>query len=130
MIEKLLRPVSRMGKMKLKGLPKAFVLIVVGLLIVSILMYLSGCLFIWYMDNRPPLKDINIIITTLTSVPAIAAIGFLGKAMVDDDGNGTPNVWEEKGNVDAKSNTRPTETDGEGCGIQPVDQSERGVQRP
>lgn len=111
MIEKLLRPISRMGKMKLKGLPKAFILIVVGLLIMSILMYLSGCLFIWYMDNRPPLKDINIIITTLTSVPAIAAIGFLGKAMVDDDGNGTPNVWEEKGAINEKNYIESTERD-------------------
>lgn len=111
MIEKLLRPISRMGKMKLKGLPKAFILIVVGLLIISILMYLSGCLFIWCMDNRPPLKDINIIITTLTSVPAIAAIGFLGKAMVDDDGNGTPNVWEEKGAINEKNYIEPTERD-------------------
>lgn len=111
MIEKLLRPISRMGKMKLKGLPKAFILIVVGLLIISILMYLSGCLFIWYMDNRPPLKDINIIITTLTSVPAIAAIGFLGKAMVDDDNNGTPNVWEEKGAINEKNYIEPTERD-------------------
>lgn len=111
MIEKLLRPISRMGKMKLKGLPKAFILIVVGLLIMSILMYLSGCLFIWYTDNRPPLKDINIIITTLTSVPAIAAIGFLGKAMVDDDGNGTPNVWEEKGAINGKNYIESTERD-------------------
>lgn len=97
--------------MKLKGLPKALIIIMVGLLIISILMYLSGCIFIWYMDNRPPLKDINIIITTLTSVPAIAAIGFLGKAMVDDDGNGTPNVWEDKGVINEKNYIESTERD-------------------
>ena len=110
MIDKLLKPISKLGRLKLKGLPKAFIIIIVGLLITSILMYLSGCFFIWYLEGKPPLKDINVIITTLTSVPAIAAVGFLGKAMVDDDGDGTPNIWEEKGIDDEKSRPDRIET--------------------
>lgn len=130
MIDKILKPISKIGRLKLKGLPKAFIIIVVGLLILSILMYLSGCLFIWYTDNRPPLKDINIIITTLTSVPAIAAIGFLGKAMVDDDGNGTPNVWEEKGKTDEESNVGRSEAVGSECEEQIVSKSQWTGKRP
>ncbi len=108
-----LRAMSNLGKMKVRGLPRAFIIILMLLLVFTIIFYLTGCGFVWWKMMTPPLMEINQLINTLTSVSFIAAIGFIGKAMVDDDGDGTPNIWEE--NKSARSELEATKRDGRDC---------------
>lgn len=92
----LLKLMGSIGRMKVRGLPRALVIILMLLIIGSILLYLSGWVWLWAFQGKVDLLAMNMLIQTLTGVSFIAAIGFIGKSLVDEDEDGVPDEWEKK----------------------------------
>ncbi len=90
----LLNLLGSVGRMKVRGLPRALVIVLMLLIIGSIILYLSGWVWLWAFQGRVDLPALNMLIQTLTGVSFIAAIGFIGKSLVDDDGDGVPDPWQ------------------------------------
>lgn len=92
----LLKLMGSIGRMKVRGLPRALVIILMLLIIGSILLYLSGWVWLWAFQGKVDLPAMNMLIQTLTGVSFIAAIGFIGKSLVDEDGDGIPDDWKDE----------------------------------
>lgn len=92
----LLNLLGSVGRMKVRGLPRALVIILMLLIIGSIVLYLSGWVWLWAFQRKVDLPALNMLIQTLTGVSFIAAIGFIGKGLVDEDADGVPDEWEKK----------------------------------
>ena len=92
--EFLLNLLGSVGRMKVLGLPRALVIVLMLLLIGSIVLYLSGWVWLWAFHSKVDLPALNQLIQTLTGVSFIAAIGFIGKSLVDDNGDGIPDQWQ------------------------------------
>ena len=105
----LLNLLGSVGRMKVRGLPRALVIILMLLIIGSIILYLSGWVWLWAFQGRVDLPALNMLIQTLTGVSFIAAIGFIGKSQVDNDGDGIPDQWQGK-----KENENDEEVKGQG----------------
>ena len=87
---------NSLGKMKVKGLPRGVVIALMCLIIGCVVLYMSGWCYIWAVTRRPDLPAMNDLITTLTSASFIAAIGAIGKGLIDADGDGIPDQWEQE----------------------------------
>lgn len=105
----LLNLLGSVGRMKVRGLPRALVIILMLLIIGSIVLYLSGWVWLWAFQGKVDLPALNMLIQTLTGVSFIAAIGFIGKSLVDNDGDGIPDQWQGK-----KENENDEEVKGQG----------------
>ncbi|MGM9518418.1 MAG: hypothetical protein ACI3X3_07090 [Acidaminococcus sp.] len=92
----LLTLLGAMGRMKVRGLPRALVIVLMLLIIGSILLYWAGWIWLWAALGRVDLPALNMLLQTLTGVSFIAAVGFIGKSLVDDDGDGVPDDWEKE----------------------------------
>ena len=103
----MLKVLGSVGRMKVKGLPRALVIILMLLIIGSIILYLSGWVWIWAFQGKVDLPALNMLIQTLTGVSFIAAIGFIGKSLIDNDGDGVPDDWEKKEGEENESIHQP-----------------------
>ena len=105
----LLNLLGAMGRMKVRGLPRALVIVLMLLIIGSIFLYWAGWIWLWAALGRVDLPALNMLLQTLTGVSFIAAVGFIGKSLVDDDGDGVPDDWEKKEGEENESihQTRP-----------------------
>ena len=92
----MLKVLGSVGRMKVKGLPRALVIILMLLIIGSILLYLAAWTWLWWVKNHVDLPALNMLLQTLTGASFIAAVGFIGKSLIDDDGDGVPDDWEKK----------------------------------
>lgn len=92
----LLNILGSVGRMKVRGLPRALVIVLMLLIIGSIFLYCAGWIWLWAVLGRVDLPALNMLLQTLTGVSFIAAIGFIGKSLVDDDGDGVPDDWEKE----------------------------------
>lgn len=103
----LLKLMGSIGRMKVRGLPRALVIILMLLIIGSILLYLSGWVWLWAFQRKVDLPAMNMLIQTLTGVSFIAAVGFIGKSLVDEDEDGVPDEWEKKEGEENESIHQP-----------------------
>lgn len=103
----LLNLIGSVGRMKVRGLPRALVIILMLLIIGSILLYLSGWVWLWAFQRKVDLPAMNMLIQTLTGVSFIAAVGFIGKSLVDEDEDGVPDEWEKKEGEENESIHQP-----------------------
>lgn len=62
----------------------------------SVCLYLAGWGWIWAVGGRPDLPALNALLQTLTGASFIAAVGFIGKGLIDADGDGVPDQWEQE----------------------------------
>ena len=92
----LLNLMSSMGRMKVRGLPRALVIILMLLIIGSVLLYVAGWIWLWAIQKKVELPALNQLLQTLTGASFIAAIGFIGKGLIDEDRNGIPDQWEQE----------------------------------
>ena len=103
----LLKLMGSIGRMKVRGLPRALVIILMLLIIGSILLYLSGWVWLWAFQRKVDLPAMNMLIQMLTGVSFIAAVGFIGKSLVDEDEDGVPDEWEKKEGEENESIHQP-----------------------
>lgn len=101
----LLRIMGGMGRMKVKGLPRALIIILMLLIIGSVCLYICGWLWLAH-SGKIDLGAMNSLLQTLTGASFIAAVGFIGKSLIDDDGNGVPDDWDRKEKIDDNTNIR------------------------
>lgn len=103
----LLDLLGSMGRMHVRGLPRALVITIMLLIIGSILLYWAGWIWLWAAMGRVDLPALNMLLQTLTGVSFIAAIGFIGKSLVDEDEDGVPDEWEKKEGEENESIHQP-----------------------
>lgn len=103
----LLNILGSVGRMKVRGLPRALVIVLMLLIIGSILLYWAGWIWLWAALGRVDLPSLNMLLQTLTSASFIAAIGFIGKGLVDEDADGVPDEWEKKEGEENESIHQP-----------------------
>lgn len=92
----MLKVLGSVGRMKVKGLPRALVIVLMLLIIGSVVLYLAGWIWLWAALRRVDLPALNALLQTLTGASFIAAIGFIGKGLIDADGDGIPDQWEQE----------------------------------
>ena len=92
----LLKLMGSVGRLKVKGLPRALVIVLMLLIIGSVCLYLAGWVWVWAFQSRVDLPALNMLLQTLTGASFIAAVGFIGKSLIDDDGDGIPDQWEQE----------------------------------
>ena len=103
----MLKVLGSVGRMKVKGLPRALVIVLMLLIIGSVVLYLAGWVWVWAFQRRVDLPALNMLLQTLTGVSFIAAIGFIGKSLVDEDEDGVPDEWEKKEGEENESIHQP-----------------------
>lgn len=103
----LLNLLGSVGRMKVRGLPRALVIVLMLLIIGSIFLYWAGWIWLWAVLGRVDLPALNMLLQTLTGVSFIAAIGFIGKGLVDEDEDGVPDEWEKKEGEENESIHQP-----------------------
>lgn len=109
----LLNLLGSMGRMHVRGLPRALVITIMLLIIGSIFLYLSAWIWQWWVKGIVDLMALDKLIQTITSMAFIAAIGFIGKSLIDFDGDGVPDPWAKEVNeIDEKSNIERHPDDG------------------
>lgn len=104
----VLNVLDRTGKMRVRGLPRALVIILMVLILLVVVLYIVGWVFVWYFNGRVDFLALNELLRTITGTAFIAAVGFLAKALIDEDNNGIPDYLEEKEN-DKANETGNTE---------------------
>ena len=92
----LLKLMGSVGRLKVKGLPRALVIVLMLLIIGSVVLYLAGWVWVWAFQSRVDLPALNMLLQTLTGASFIAAVGFIGKSLIDEDRNGIPDEWQNK----------------------------------
>lgn len=92
----LLNLLGSMGRIHVRGLPRALVITIMLLIIGSIILYLAAWTWLWWAKNHVDLPALNMLIQTITSMAFIAAIGFIGKSLIDADGDGVPDPWAKE----------------------------------
>ena len=103
----LLTLLGALGRMKVRGLPRALVIVLMLLIIGSVVLYLAGWVWVWAFQRRVDLPALNMLLQTLTGASFIAAVGFIGKSLIDDDGDGVPDDWEKKEGEENESIHQP-----------------------
>ena len=103
----LLQALSAVGRMKVRGLPRALIIVLMLLIIGSIFLYWAGWIWLWAVLGRVDLPALNMLLQTLTGVSFIAATGFIGKSLVDEDEDGVPDEWEKKEGEENESIHKP-----------------------
>lgn len=98
-----IRLIGSIGQMKVRGLPRGLVIVLMLLIVGSAVLYLAGWCWIWAVGGRPDLPALNALLQTLTSASFIAAAGFIVKALVDEDDDSIPD-YLQKDNKEGESN--------------------------
>lgn len=95
--EEILRyALGRVGDLQIKGASRMMVYAFAGMLLLCVLLFVLGWLFLWQKTGEPNLSEMTKFIGEVTSASFIAAIGFFGKALVDRDEDGIPDEFEKK----------------------------------
>lgn len=105
MIEKLkdfiITTIDNTGRMKVRGAPRFLVISWIFLIWFTVVLYISGWLYVFYTVGRIDFRALIELLQVITGVAFVSAIGFLIKAMIDDDGDGVPD-YLQKGDEDVK----------------------------
>ena len=91
-----LKTLRKTAKMRITGLSLLLIRTIIVLIILAILLYFWGWLFNCMKKGAADLPAMNELIKTLTGTSFIAAIGFLGKALLDEDGDGESDACQNK----------------------------------
>lgn len=92
----VIKTLDKTGKMKVRGLPLALVVILMVLILLVIVLYIVGWVFVWYYSGKVEFVALNELLRTITGTAFIAAVGFLAKALIDEDENGIPDYLEKE----------------------------------
>lgn len=93
--------IVKTNRLKIARAPKIMVYWFLMHVLLCIVLFIAAWVYDWMQTGRGNLQAMTIFIQTLTSVSFIAAVGFFGKALIDDDDDGVPDEFE-KGKDDKK----------------------------
>lgn len=92
----LLTVLNQTGKMQIAHAPKIMIYWFLVHVLLCIVLFIGAWIHDWIQSGRGNLQAMTIFIQTLTSVSFIAAVGFFGKALIDDDDDGVPDEFEKE----------------------------------
>ena len=98
--------IAKTAAFQIRGAPRLMVYTFVTLILLCITLFIGGWVFVWFMTSEPPLPVMIQFIAAITSVSFVAAIGFFGKALVDQDDNGIPDEFEKEDEENEKGHRR------------------------
>ena len=98
--------IEKIAAFQIRGAPRLMVYTFVILVLLCITLFIGGWVFVWFMTSEPPLPIMIQFIAAITSVSFVAAIGFFGKALVDEDDNGIPDEFEKEDEENEKGHRR------------------------
>ena len=119
----ILKALDSLGKVRMNGFPRGFVILLMMSILCSIFLYLGGWGWSWYVKGMPDLPAMALLIDTITKVPFIAAVGFLAKASYDINKDGVMDYLQSKGD-------QSIEESGPGRSEETGVRSETGIVRP
>jgi hypothetical protein len=94
---------NKIDKLKIKGLPRILVYVFAFIVLFSVILFPTFWIYQYFITKKPDLSLLISFIHEITSVPFIAAVGFFGKAMIDNNDDGIPDEWE---NIGGNNDTR------------------------
>lgn len=90
--------VSKVAEYHVRGAPRLLIYAIISLVFLLISLFIAGWSWQWYASAKIDLPILIQMVNTLTSASAIAAIGFFGRALIDEDEDGIPDEFQrEKG---------------------------------
>lgn len=98
--QEVLKILDKTEKMKVRGLPRTLVIILMVLILLVVALYIVGWVFVWYYNGKVEFVALNELLRTITGTAFIAAVGFLAKALIDEDENGIPDYLEKENKED------------------------------
>ena len=98
--------IEKTAAFHIRGAPRLMVYTFITLILVCITLFIGGWVFVWFMTSEPPLPVMIQFIAAITSVSFVSAIGFFGKALVDEDDNGIPDEFEKEDEENEKGHRR------------------------
>lgn len=87
--------ITKTNKLEIARAPKIMVYWFLAHVLLCIVLFIAAWVYDWMETGRGNLQAMTIFIQTLTSVSFIAAVGFFGKALIDDDNDGVPDDFEK-----------------------------------
>lgn len=113
MIEKLkeliVTTIDNTGRMKIRGAPRFLVISWIVLIWTVVVLYIAGCLYVFYTTSRVEFQALIALLQVITGVAFVSAAGYLIKALVDEDGDGIPDYLQKGNNEDVKRDSVPKE---------------------
>lgn len=85
---------KQLTKMELTGAPRFFLLTFAALFLFVGVLYIGGLVLELVKEGKVNYKAIVDFIDSYFSMSAVAAFGVIGKALVDADNDGKPDVWK------------------------------------
>lgn len=96
-IAKWLNRLSKnVANLNIRGAPRFLLLTFAGTFITVGLLYVAGLLAELYFTGRVNYRAINDFVNSYFGMASVAAFGVIGKALIDSDEDGKPDVWEDK----------------------------------
>lgn len=101
----LTNSINNLEKIKIKGLPRAMILAFAGLFFLLILLFVCAWLHGWYMSDKADLAIFTSFFGQLFGPAVCGTVMIIGKALMDEDGNGIPDEWEKESEKNDKNKT-------------------------
>ena len=98
--------IEKIAMFQIRGAPRLMVYTFILLILLCITLFIGGWVFVWFVTSEPPLPIMIQFIAAITSVSFVAAIGFFGKALIDEDENLIPDEFEKEDEEHEKGNRR------------------------
>lgn len=87
---------DKIADLNIRGAPRFFLLTFAMIFIVVGLLYITGLLIELYFTGRVNYRAVNDFVNSYFGMASVAAFGVIGKALIDVDEDGKPDVWEDK----------------------------------
>lgn len=95
MLEKLKNWLAKTVSSVPDGAPLFVVVSFAGVLVAEILLINAGWIYNWYDSGKANVPVMIDFLTVLVGAQFVAAVTFIGKAFVDKNKNGEPDIFEE-----------------------------------
>lgn len=93
------------ANLSIRGAPRVMLLTFAGIFIAVGLLYITGLLIELYFTGSVNYRAVNDFISAYFGAASVAAFGVIGKALIDADEDGKPDVWESDHSASQKSST-------------------------
>ncbi len=96
------KAIESVAALRIKGAPRLMIYAFLALVFVCLLAFLIGWIYNWWTSGKAELPIMIQFVGAITSATFIAAIGFFGRALIDEDDNGVPDEFERDKEEDDK----------------------------
>ena len=91
----IIKVLGSVGAVKVTGFPRFAVIVLLALILGCVCLYIAGWLYL-ANQGKIDLAAMDTLLKTLTAASFIAAWGFIVKGLIDSDGDGIPNAFDDE----------------------------------